>query len=333
MTPHTPHQDRPRAPGVEIKPLARLEGGPEANLGWTLDPDVRDAIRKDAGEWAQEALPETIEAIALATEARILSHAPAEASEPMACVACEDKPKAPNDPCAICGKVAFKPAEGQKRAEKRLATARQKLDARGLRKFSEASEPTPASGEVEPGEADGNTIPDDDWLVWWQGSGPLRGDHVMRTGPHYSGYAGEVAYLGDQHHKAVGELVAEHNKRVHKLNRALKAARNGEREANERAEIAEAAHPSADLDRMRDENERLRRDLNRFERSLQNANLLSEDGHWLVKTGDKDASGPICDRNGEVVLGWCRRCCRAEAELDEGPCPGTPDRTGGGDHA
>lgn len=44
--------------------------------------------------------------------------------------------------------------------------------------------------------------------------------------------------------------------------------------------------------------------------------------HRLYETGDEDAPGQIRDRNGEVVLGLCRDCGRAEIELSE-PC--TPD--------
>jgi hypothetical protein len=38
--------------------------------------------------------------------------------------------------------------------------------------------------------------------------------------------------------------------------------------------------------------------------------------HDLIKTGDRDAFPQICDRNGEVALAYCRRCHRAEGELD-----------------
>lgn len=41
--------------------------------------------------------------------------------------------------------------------------------------------------------------------------------------------------------------------------------------------------------------------------------------HELYKTGDVGAPEQIKDRNGEVVLGLCRRCGRAEIELSE-PC-------------
>lgn len=43
--------------------------------------------------------------------------------------------------------------------------------------------------------------------------------------------------------------------------------------------------------------------------------------HDLYKTGDSDAPDVIKDRNGEVVLGLCKRCGKAEAELSE-PCTG-----------
>lgn len=42
-------------------------------------------------------------------------------------------------------------------------------------------------------------------------------------------------------------------------------------------------------------------------------------GHDYYKTGDIGAPDQIKDGNGEVVLSLCRRCGRAEAELDE-PC-------------
>lgn len=41
--------------------------------------------------------------------------------------------------------------------------------------------------------------------------------------------------------------------------------------------------------------------------------------HDLYKTGDHDAPYTIKDRNGEVVLGLCRNCEKAEIELSE-PC-------------
>jgi len=37
--------------------------------------------------------------------------------------------------------------------------------------------------------------------------------------------------------------------------------------------------------------------------------------HDLIKTGDPDATSHIYDRNGEVVLAYCRRCKRGEGEL------------------
>lgn len=41
--------------------------------------------------------------------------------------------------------------------------------------------------------------------------------------------------------------------------------------------------------------------------------------HTLYKTGDKDAPDIIKDRNGEVVLGLCKVCGKAERELEQ-PC-------------
>lgn len=41
--------------------------------------------------------------------------------------------------------------------------------------------------------------------------------------------------------------------------------------------------------------------------------------HDLYKTGDPDAPDVIKDRNGEVVLGLCRRCNKGEIELEQ-PC-------------
>jgi len=41
--------------------------------------------------------------------------------------------------------------------------------------------------------------------------------------------------------------------------------------------------------------------------------------HDLYETSDPDRPDVICDRNGEVVLGLCKRCGRAEIELSE-PC-------------
>lgn len=41
--------------------------------------------------------------------------------------------------------------------------------------------------------------------------------------------------------------------------------------------------------------------------------------HDLYKTGDKGVPTVICDSNGEVTLGLCKRCGKAEADL-AGPC-------------
>ncbi len=41
--------------------------------------------------------------------------------------------------------------------------------------------------------------------------------------------------------------------------------------------------------------------------------------HNLYKTEDNDRHPNICDSNGEVVLGCCRNCGRAEIELDQVP--------------
>ena len=43
------------------------------------------------------------------------------------------------------------------------------------------------------------------------------------------------------------------------------------------------------------------------------------EGHELYETGDEDAPNSIKDRNGDVALGMCKRCGRAESELSE-PC-------------
>lgn len=40
--------------------------------------------------------------------------------------------------------------------------------------------------------------------------------------------------------------------------------------------------------------------------------------HDIIKTGDADANGGICDSNGDVVLALCRRCGRGEIELEQG---------------
>lgn len=46
--------------------------------------------------------------------------------------------------------------------------------------------------------------------------------------------------------------------------------------------------------------------------------------HVLYETSDPDRPDVICDGNGEVVLGLCRKCGRGEIELegDGGACPG-----------
>lgn len=43
--------------------------------------------------------------------------------------------------------------------------------------------------------------------------------------------------------------------------------------------------------------------------------------HDLIKTGDPDSFPAIEDGNGDVALGYCRRCKQAEADL-EPECPG-----------
>lgn len=39
--------------------------------------------------------------------------------------------------------------------------------------------------------------------------------------------------------------------------------------------------------------------------------------HQLYTDDDKDRPDVICDRNGQVVLGLCKRCGRGEAQLEE----------------
>lgn len=46
--------------------------------------------------------------------------------------------------------------------------------------------------------------------------------------------------------------------------------------------------------------------------------------HTLYTNKDADRPVVICDALGSVVLGLCKVCGRAEAEL-EGPCPGSPE--------
>ena len=40
--------------------------------------------------------------------------------------------------------------------------------------------------------------------------------------------------------------------------------------------------------------------------------------HEFIKTGDSDVFPAIQDRNGEVVLDYCRKCRKAEGELEPG---------------
>lgn len=42
--------------------------------------------------------------------------------------------------------------------------------------------------------------------------------------------------------------------------------------------------------------------------------------HLLYKDGDPDIPRAICDSNGQVVLGLCRICNAAEAELETSGC-------------
>lgn len=42
--------------------------------------------------------------------------------------------------------------------------------------------------------------------------------------------------------------------------------------------------------------------------------------HLLYKDGDPDLPQAILDRNGQVVLGLCRICNAAEAELENSSC-------------
>jgi hypothetical protein len=43
------------------------------------------------------------------------------------------------------------------------------------------------------------------------------------------------------------------------------------------------------------------------------------DAHDLYKDGDPKIPKQVLDRNGQVVLGLCKRCGKAECELDQ-PC-------------
>lgn len=49
--------------------------------------------------------------------------------------------------------------------------------------------------------------------------------------------------------------------------------------------------------------------------------------HELFETGDSDAPNYIRDRNGDVVLGMCRRCRKGEIELDQ-QCEPAPTKEG-----
>lgn len=46
--------------------------------------------------------------------------------------------------------------------------------------------------------------------------------------------------------------------------------------------------------------------------------------HKLYETKDADRPDAICDSNGEVVLGLCKVCGQAEADLEPN-CPGKPN--------
>jgi len=67
-------------------------------------------------------------------------------------------------------------------------------------------------------------VPSGPWAVWWQGSGPQRGDHLMLKTESGLGYAEEIAYIGDQHHDAAHAIVNAHNIAI----AALSPARSGE---------------------------------------------------------------------------------------------------------
>ena len=46
---------------------------------------------------------------------------------------------------------------------------------------------------------------------------------------------------------------------------------------------------------------------------------LAQPEHDLYTDADKDKPNAICDRNGQVALAMCKKCGKAEIELDE-PC-------------
>jgi hypothetical protein len=67
------------------------------------------------------------------------------------------------------------------------------------------------------------------WAIWWQGSGPQPGMHVMELTGHDLSYSREIAYLGagvdkpqqDHMHAEVEKLVREHNLIVDRLRAAI----------------------------------------------------------------------------------------------------------------
>lgn len=67
------------------------------------------------------------------------------------------------------------------------------------------------------------------WILWWQGSGPKRGTHVMELTARDMSYAREIAYLGaggenaqqDGLHDQAEIMVREHNLIVDRLRAAL----------------------------------------------------------------------------------------------------------------
>lgn len=59
------------------------------------------------------------------------------------------------------------------------------------------------------------------WILWWQGSGPQKGDHIMEMDEHDLGYEGEVAWIGQVHHDEADIIIREHNLVVERLRAAL----------------------------------------------------------------------------------------------------------------
>ncbi len=49
------------------------------------------------------------------------------------------------------------------------------------------------------------------WIVWWQGSGPSRGSHIMQLTNSGLGYDGAIAYLGADSHDLAREIVENWN--------------------------------------------------------------------------------------------------------------------------